>query len=258
MKTLYLFKQLIFSISFPISILLLIKLTYSYSCYFLLIPIFITLFLTYSFFQKRMREKHCFKNCYFKDNTFLANIVISPYLTFIFYILLSCIYTITIIYSVLSFKWYFYIFLVIFIIFLFFLYNKLSSLFSNIVKEEYLDIFIKEITIKISSFILFIIFLFYTLNSFEPSYLSNNLEESLQLATNTLASNCQYLDFILRLKIELDTYFWYFTKYGSQIIDNSYLKTTIWILFIFINTLSIIGINRFFVQIISFSKKIKE
>ncbi|MFV7789606.1 hypothetical protein ACNSOP_05460 [Aliarcobacter lanthieri] len=187
----------------------------------------------------------------------LAKIVISPYLTAIFYIFLSCIYTISIIYSVLSFKWYFYIFLVLFIIFIFFLYNKLSSLFSNIVKEDYLDIFTKEITIKISSLILFIIFLFYTLNSFEPSYLSNNLEESLQLATNSLSSNCQYLDFILRLKVELDIYFWYFTKYGSQIVDNSYLKTTIWILFIFINTLSIIGINRFFIQTISLSKKIK-
>ncbi|RBQ30239.1 hypothetical protein CRU91_00930 [Aliarcobacter vitoriensis] len=258
MKTLSLFKQLIFSIFFPISILLLINLFYYYGCYFLLVPTFITIFLTYSFFQKRMREKTCFKNCYFKEESFLAKLVISPYLSFIFYIFLSTIYTISIIYSVLSFKWYFYLVLAIFITFVFFLYNKLLLLFKNIIREEHLDIFTKEITIKISSLVLFILFIFYILNSYEPSYISSSLEDSLNLATNSLSSNCQYLDYILRIKVEIDTYFWYFTKYSSQIVESTYLKTIIWILFIFINALSIIGINRFFVQTISFSKNIKE
>jgi len=257
-NSLYLVKQLLFSIFFPISVLLLIKLTYSYSCYFLLVPIFITLFLAYSFFQKRMREKHCFRKCYFKEDTFLANIITSPYLTLVVYITLSAIYTISIVYSVLSFKWYFYIFLLFFITFVFFVYNKLSLIFSNIIKEEHLEIFIKELTIKISSLLLFIVFIFYILYSFEPNYLSNDLEESLKLATNSLSSNCQSLDYILRLKAELDTYFWYITKYSSQIVENSNSKVFIWVLFIFINSLSIIGINRFFVQTISFSKKIKE
>ena len=112
-------KQLIFSILFPILVLFFIQVTYKYSCYFLIASIFMVFFIAYSFFQKRMREKNCFKNCYFKEDTFIAKIIISPYFTMIFYLFVSLIYTISIIYAVVSFEWYFYIFLGFFIAFVF-------------------------------------------------------------------------------------------------------------------------------------------
>ena len=251
-------KQLIFSILFPILVLFFIQVTYKYSCYFLIASIFMVFFIAYSFFQKRMREKNCFKNCYFKEDTFIAKIIISPYFTMIFYLFVSLIYTISIIYAVVSFEWYFYIFLGFFIAFVFVLYHKLLLWFSNIVHEKHLEIFTKELTIKISSLFLFIVYIFLFIYSYEPSYLTTNLEESLKLATNSLSSNCQYLDYILRLKVELDTHFWFFTKQSSQILENQELKNIVWILFIVVNAISILGLNRFIVQIVSLSSKIRE
>lgn len=246
-------QSLIFSIISPIFILLLIKLTYSYPCYFLIIPTIISFFIAYSFFEKKMREKTCFRNCYLKQKTFLARIIISPYLSIFIYFILSIIYTISIVYISISFEWYFYLFLALFIFIVFFLHNVFLSLFSKTVNEEYLNIFVKEFTIKVSSLILFMFFIFYFLYSYEPSYIKESLEESLSLATNYFSSNCQYLDYILRLKAELDTHYWFITKYGSRAIDDENINNIIWFSFIIANAVSILGLNRFLIQIIGVS-----
>lgn len=259
MLTLSKTKQLIFSILFPIVVLLFIKLSYKNNCYFLIVPIIMSFFIAYSLFQKRMREKICFKNCYFKEDTFIAKIITSPYLTIVVYIVISLIYTISIIYSIVSFTWYLYLLLAFFIAFVFVLYHKLLSYFSKVINQEHLEIFTKELSIKISSFVLLFIFMLSFIYSYEPNYLSNSLEESLQLATNSLSSKCIYLDYILRLKVELDTYFWFFAKQSSQILQYQEIKKTlVWIVFIVVNAISILGLSRFIVQIISLSSKIED
>lgn len=251
-------KQLIFSILFPIFALLLIQVTYKFSCYFLIVPIFMSFFIAFSFFQKRMREKICFRNCFIKEDTFLAKIITSPYLTLVIYSFISLIYTISIIYTILSFTLYTYLFLAIFIGFIFVLYHKLLLWFSKIIHENHLEIFVKELTIKTSSFILFTLFTIYFIFSFEPSYITNSLEESLALATNYFSSNCQNLEYILRLKAELDTYFWHISKQSSQILSNQFLENLVWILFIVINAISVLALCRFIVQTICLSSIINK
>lgn len=246
-------QALILSIVFPILVLLLIKLTYSYSCYFLIVPTIISFFIAYSFFEKKMREKTCFRNCYLKQKTFLARMVTSPYLSIFIYFILSIIYTISIVYISISFEWYFYLFLALFIFIVFFLYKVFLSLFSKTVNEEYLNIFVKEFTIKVSSLILFMFFISSFLYSYEPSYIKESLEESLSLATNYFSSNCKYLDYILRLKAELDTHYWFITKYSSRAMNDENINNIIWFSFIIANTISILGLSRFIVQVISIS-----
>ena len=63
--------------------------TYHIGCFSLFIPILIMLILASSYIEIKLKQKECFRNCYFKENTLISKLIMSPYLTSVFYILLS-------------------------------------------------------------------------------------------------------------------------------------------------------------------------
>lgn len=250
------FKQMIGAIIIIYFILIAWSNTYQIGCFSLIIPIFITLILASSYIEIKLKQKECFRNCYFKENTIISKILMSPYFTSIFFVLLSISYAVTLMYDILSFKMEFYFIIGIFTILIFKLYKYLLSFFSGIVNDKHLQIFAREITTNISAFILLCIYIVIYINDYEPEYLKSTLGETLNFASNSVSSKCSYIDFILKLKIEIEAYIWFYMKEFNVLDTNKNLKELAWIGFIVFNVLSILGLNRLIVQVVYLVNKI--
>lgn len=249
-------KQVFASIIIIYFILIAWKFTYQLGCFSLLIPILIILILASSFIEIKLNQKKCFKNCYFKDNTIISKILVSPYFTSLYFILVSIVYSITLMYDILNFNIQIYIFIIIFLFIVFYIYLFLLNFFSGVVNDKYLELFTREITAKVSALLLFICYVYFFINGYEPEYLTSTLEETLSIATNSIYSDCLYIETILRVKIEIEAHIWFYMKELDNLDTNKNLKTLSWIGFIIFNTISILGLNRLLVQIVYLTTKI--
>ena len=88
------------------------------------------------------------------------------------------------------------------------------------------------------------------LYSYEPTYIRATLEETLLVASNSINSTCSYIDYILRVKVELDARIWWILKKSDLILEDSILKGLLWLIFVIVNTIGVLGINRFIVEIV--------
>ncbi|MDX4037700.1 hypothetical protein [Aliarcobacter skirrowii] len=251
-------KELVLTILFVFIILLLWKTTYHIACFSLIIPAVFVLVISYSFIEIKLRQKECFKNCYFKEDTFLARVITSPYFTSIIFVILSLVYTFSFMYNSLNFDIKFYVLLIFFVALAFYIYNFFVKRFSNLINEKHLQIFAREVTIKITALILLILYGIYFMYGYEPSYLKDSLELTIQEATNSIHSNCAFIDWVLRFQVELDSTILFLTKATANSIENKDTNNLIWIGFIVVNALSILGLNRFIIQIIYLTNKYKE
>lgn len=250
-------KEIALSLFFIFIVLILWQTTYYLACFSLIIPLVFVFIIAYSFIEIRLRQKECFKNCYFKEDTFIAKILTSPYLTSFIFIVLSFFYTVSFMYSSINFDIKFYILLIFFIITAFYIYKFFIKFFSNIINEKHLELFAREVTIKITAFILLVLYGIYFLYAYEPSYLKDSLELTIQEATNSIYSNCIFIDWILRVQIEINSTILFFTKASANSMQNKDINNLIWIGFIILNALAILGLNRFILQIIYLISKYK-
>ena len=230
------------------------KTTYSLGCFSLLIPLIYCFVIASSFIEIRMKEKECYKNCYFKENTLLASMITSPYFTSLIYIILSITYTFSFMYNTLSYGIIFYGIIILFILLSNYLYKSLLHFFSKIINEKHMDIFTREITIKITAVLLFIFYSAYFMYGYEP-HLKETIGATILEATNSIRSSCILIDYIIRIYVEIDYTVLFVTKVTSNNMDNSNINNLIWVAFIVMNTLSILGLNRFIMQIIYFLNK---
>lgn len=238
-----------------IFILLSWKTTYFLGCFSLLIPLIYCFVIASSFIEIRIKEKECYKNCYFKDKTLLASMITSPYFTSLIYIILSIFYTFSFMYNTLNYGIIFYGIIIFFIVFTNYLYKSLLHFFSKIINEKHTDIFTREISIKITAILLFILYSAYFMYGYEPNYLRETIEATILEATKSIGSSCILIDYIIRVYVEIDATVLFVTKVASINTDNSNINNLIWLAFIVMNTLSILGLNRFIMQIIYFLNK---
>lgn len=240
------------------TILLLWKITYYLECFSLITPLAFVLIIAYSFIEIKLRQKECFKNCYFKEDSFLARVITSPYFTSIVFVILSLVYTFSFIYNSINFDIKFYLLLMFFVVVAFHIYKFFIKRFSNMINEKHLKIFAREITIKITAIILLFLYGVYFIYGYEPSYLKDTLELTIQEATNSIHSNCAVIDLVLRVQAEIDSTILFFLKATTNSIENKDTNNLIWVGFIVLNSLSILGLNRFIIQIIYLVDRHKE
>ncbi len=224
------------------------KITYSYSCWSLFFPIVLLATIAYGLIEIKSHQRNCFKNCYFKEDSFFAKLLSSKIMMIIFYLLASIVLTISTMHSIIDYPielWLYIIFHTIIVIAIFKLFNRLLA---NTVRSKYLYLFSREATINIAILLLITIYLYTILNGYAPAYLRDNLESTIETATKSINSQCYIIDYVLRLKTELDAFLWWSVIKSSNIF--------VWVGFIIINGLTVIGINRFIVQIVYILDKI--
>ena len=230
---------------------------YTYSCMSLIFSIIVLLVISSSFISLKMHERNCYKTCYFKDESIISKMLISKILVTVIYMIISVMMSISVLYGVIEYSiilWLYIIFHIVISILIFVILNKKLK---NTINEKFLHIFTRELTIKASSYIFIIAYLYITINGYEPKYLieGNSLKETIIIASNSISSECYYIDAVLRFKIEVDSSFWWFMSNGAMsngAMSEKYdgLKALIWMTFMIINAFIILGMNRFIVQII--------
>jgi hypothetical protein len=144
----------------------------------------------------------------------------------------------------------FWMYLLVHILIVTFLYKKLLKLFDGTINKRYTALFAREWTIRLSTILLLGVYVYMMLNGYEPLYLRESLHETIRTASSSIHSQCSYIDTILRLKVELDSTFWWITSNASALMKSEALKTLIWVSFISINSIALLGLNRFIVQIV--------
>lgn len=234
-------------------IFLLWESTYKYSCLSLIFPIIILLVISTSFISKKMQERICHKNCYINNSSILAKFLTSRIMVTIFYIIVSIFMAITIMQNILEFTSQLWTYFLIHIFLVIYLYKFFLRMLKNTINESFLKIYVREITINMSSLILFLVYVFIIIKfGYLPEYMDDTLELTLQNATNSVKSDCIYIDYILRIKTEIDASFWFMLNQGTEILKEKYFVAMVWLTFIFINGFALLGINRFIVQTVYF------
>jgi len=66
----------------------------------------------------------------------------------------------------------------------------------------------------------------------------------------------EQLEHALKLQKESDSIFWWMVEKGSGIVSNKAIEISIWLSFLLINSLAILGVNRFILEIIYIIDKI--
>ncbi|AFI04181.1 hypothetical protein [Helicobacter cetorum] len=248
------------TIAIIVGLLGLWRLSYQATCFSLAFVLIILGIIAYSFISLKMRERKCFIKCYLNDNSLFTKLLSSKIMVSLVYFIISIMMTLSVIYSVLEYSFILWgcIFLQIFICA--FVFQFLNRSLRKVVKQDYLALLSREWSINICSCIFFVIYFCIVVYGYEPTYLRDNLKETLELATNSIGSNCEYIDYFLRIKRELDALSWW----GMNLVDTKLGSYRVlgWSIFIALNILSSLGINRVIMQVIywvnGYSKRLDE
>ncbi len=244
------FKLLFASILTIFLILFSWKSTYDYNCYMLVFPLMLLLIISHSFIELKMKERLCFKSCYFKANSLFAKLLSSKIAVSIFYVVVSIMMSISALSGVIEYPQKLWLYLLIHTILIIFLYKYFYFIFKNTIRDSYRSILAREWAINIGAIFLIGVFIYISINGYEPTYLQSSLQETILVASNSISSGCSIVNYILKLKIEIDSLFWWIVTQSSNGINNQLAQLGIWLGFLFINSLALLGINRFMAQII--------
>ena len=226
------------------------KIIYSYHCLALVLPLILLIVIVWSLIEIKIHKRLCFKNCYFKETSILARFLTSKITVTILCLLASVVMTVSIAYSIVDYPKELWSYIALHTIIVMVIFKFLNKKLASSIHAKYLHLFSREMAINISMLLLFSAYIYIAINGYEPIYLRETLEETIKVATNSIHSQCYIVDYILRLKTELDAWFWWSVIYTSEAMDDGILKYFMWIGFIAINGLAILGINRFIVQIV--------
>lgn len=227
------------------------KVSYSLMCPIsLIVPLFILIIIGASFYGIKLQQRECFRECFFEKKSFISRILSNKLFIIIIYTFVSIALTISTIYLMLQYTHEMTKYLVAYIFFLYSFYRIIIGVIKGIVRDKFLLLFAKEITSKITSLFAVVGYLYILVNQTLPKYLSENFLETIRNASNTVGSECILIDYILRLKTEIDsTLLWVVNDTTNQMHDHVVMGS-VWAVLVLINSLAIIGINTLILEVI--------
>lgn len=227
------------------------KVSYSLICPIsLVVPLFILIIIGASFYGIKLQQRECFKECFFEKKSFISRILSNKLFIIIIYTFISIALTISTIYLMLQYTHEMTKYLIVYIIFLYSFYRIITEIIKGIVRDKFLLLFAKEITGKITSFFAVAGYLYILINQTLPRYLSENFLETIRNASNTVNSECILIDYILRLKIEIDSALLWVVNDTTNQMYNPVVVGSVWAVFVLIGSLAIIGINTLILEVI--------
>ena len=232
------------------------KLFFMYNCYILLVPLIVLVVIASSFIELKLKHRSCSYRCYFNEESRLFKLFSSPYLITFFLLIYSVGLTFTIFAEIIFFTNLMWIYLALHVGMMVLIYDRMEKMLASTVKLQMHKLLAREFSIKIGSVILFGVMSVMFYYSDTPSYIASTLAKSIHNATNSIGSDCMLIDYLARLKVELNTAIYWGILNITQHIDSTNNKLYIWLIFILVNSLSAIGINRLIGQNIYLIEKI--
>ena len=224
--------------------------SYSDYCFSLFFPLLMLLAVSYGYIELKMAERHCIKRCYFKEKSLFSRLLSSRTLVTLVYMVLSLAMTVSTFVVSLDFPSWLWGYLIFHILVSVFVFRYLDHLFTHTFQERYRSLFAREWSIRIMALLLIGIFVYMSLNTYTPEYLTHSLKETIMNASDMVSSHCVYIDKVLKIGKMIDSSFWWVISESTEQINNGVVKTSIWLAFLFYNSLALLGINRLIMQII--------
>ena len=223
----------------------------------MIFPVIVLVVISQGYIEAKIQERICIKKCFFNENSIIATILTSKILVILIYTLLSILMTISLMYGVIEYAQILWMYLVVYIALIILLYSFLNKLFEPMLKDKYRSIFVRKWTFNLSALLLIggSIYLEFEYG-YLPVYLSNDLSTTIINASNSYESSCEYSNFILKAKIELDSFFWWIINENSDYFKNEIIKYSIWFGFLSFNSLALLGANKFIVQTVYLLEKL--
>jgi len=231
------------------------KASYPHYCLSLLFPLVVLVIISYGYIELKMEERNCFKQCYFKSNSFFAKLLSGRFFVTLFYLLASLAMTASIFSSAIDYSVWLWLYLLLHSALSLFLFTYLDQVFGTMLQKRYQSIFAREWTIRLMGVPLIAVFLSLSLNSYEPAYLSDSLQETISNASRSISSDCDIINRILKLGKTIDSSFWWVIHESTEQTSRPVIKAGIWVAFLLYNSLALLGINRLIIQIIYLLRK---
>ncbi len=233
------------------------KSAYNYDCYVLFFPLLVLLVISYSFIELKMQTRVCFRDCFFKRSSLFAKILSSRVLVTVFYLILSLLMTVSALAVAIELPLVFWLYLlVVHTALIVVMYRYFDHIFINTIQDSYRGLIAREWTVNIAALLLILLVLYLSYEGFTPEYLSSGLGETVRNASNSISSDCTVISVVLKIHKEIDATFWWIMVNGDEHIGSQSLKAGSWFVFLFFNSMAILGINRFVAQIIYMIDKI--
>ncbi|WP_104760500.1 hypothetical protein [Helicobacter cetorum] len=206
--------------------------------------------VAYSSISLKMHQRKCFAKCYLNSESFLARLLSSRIMVSLIYFIISVCVSVSIAYSVLDYKIMMWGLVFINIIICATIFSVCKRMLKSIIKEDYLMLLSREISIGIGTFIFIVLSCYIQWHTSMPNYLQPSLMETIKEASNSIYSSCDYIDYFLKFKKSLESLTWWGMLKAETIeIDKRFIYVA-WGVFIFYNALSGIAITRLMGQII--------
>ena len=204
-----------------------------------------------------MQARVCFRDCFFKRESLFAKMLSSKILVTVFYLILSTLMTISALAVAVELPVELWLYLLAaHTMLIVMIYKFFDHIFVNTIQESYRGLMAREWTIHITALLLIVVVLYLSYEGYTPEYLSAGLGETVLNASNSISSDCTVTTVLLKIQKEIDATFWWIVINGDEQIEYRPLKVGSWFLFLFFNSLAILGINRFIAQIVYLADKI--
>ncbi len=204
-----------------------------------------------------MQTRVCFRDCFFKRSSLFAKILSSRVLVTVFYLILSLLMTVSALAVAIELPLVFWLYLLVgHTALIVVIYRYFDHIFINTIQDSYRGLIAREWTVNIAALLLILLVLYLSYEGFTPEYLSSGLGETVRNASNSISSDCTVISVVLKIHKEIDATFWWIMVNGDEHIGSQSLKAGSWFVFLFFNSMAILGINRFVAQIIYMIDKI--
>ena len=99
-----------------------------------------------------------------------------------------------------------------------------------------------------------IVFLLISFYQAPPSYIQNDLVQTIHTASNQVYSNCDFIDWISRVSNEIVAIKWWIMLKATIQSDNMYLKYIMWIVYLMGSYLMLFAFARFIAEILHITR----
>jgi len=226
--------------------------SYQISCFSLIIPILIGILLSKASFEYANARKRCLANCYFNHNSILHKLLTKKVFITIVSILNGIILSTILMLNVIIFNLSDFIILTLDMFFILLVYNFMekTQFLQNNVKYPIL----KNSVSFFSSAIFMIIFLIINTYQTPPSYIQNDLVQTIHIASNQIYSNCDFIDLISRVSNEIVAIKWWIMIKVTIETNNMYLKYIMWGIYLMGSYLMLFAFARVITEILHIIK----
>jgi len=222
--------------------------SYSLHCLSFIAPLIALVFISFSFIEIKVVNKNCFNRCYIKEGTLLFRFFSAKVLLTLYYTFVALLFTLSLFVEMIFYETPLKLYLIFHIFLMLFIYLLLKRRLQKLVHIP--AILAREWSITIGFLILIVAFIWITLHSYTPAFLEGSLEATIVNASNSVHSECKIINDSIRLKAEFNGAFWWIVDNTAEHIEHHMARLGIWLVFILMNALALVGINRLILTII--------